>query len=58
MSDSEEYKSEVFAENWSLRFKIAEKEAEITSLTATAKGHLTEKFACAVVYPYYISIPQ
>ena len=39
--DPEAYKSEVFAENWSLRFKIAEKDAEITSLTATAKEHLS-----------------
>ena len=41
MTDPEAYKSEVFAENWSLRFKIAEKDAEITSLTATAKEHLS-----------------
>ena len=28
MTDPEAYKSEVFAENWSLRFKIAEKDLQ------------------------------
>ena len=41
MANPEDYRSEVFAENWSLRFQIAEKDAEITSLTATAKEHFT-----------------
>ena len=35
--NSRDLNSEVLAENWTLRFKIAEKEAEITSLNATAK---------------------
>ena len=35
--NSRDLNSKVLAENWTLRFKIAEKEAEITSLNATAK---------------------